>query len=100
MKRSRLSRSVKSGAKTRLTDTAKIEKMIAGAQHIGTSFIEGGAYLETKTFNLYALRNGYIVTNHYGLDLINATRYPDMGAVKKDFGDVKWVQYHLPLLPR
>ena len=74
--------------------------MIKNAKHVGTWFIEGGAGLETKTFNLYALPNGYIITNHYGLDLINATTYPDMSAVKSAFGEVKWVQYHTLLLPR
>lgn len=72
--------------------------------HIGTNLIkpDGIAGLKTKTFNAYRIdEEKYIVTNHYGLDLVNAAVYADKKALKRDYpkGEKDFTKYAMPLLP-
>jgi len=72
--------------------------------HIGTNLLkpDGIAGLKTKTFNAYRIdEKKYIVTNHYGLDLVNAAIYEDEKALKKDYpkGEKEFVKYTMSLFP-
>ena len=105
MKRSRLVKGSSSVNKKRLAsvtlnDNSKIYKMIEGKEHMGTHVIEGGVGYSSKTFNLYKLNGKFIVTNHYGTELINATVYPDKKSVDKTFEGLTWTKYSMPMLPR
>jgi hypothetical protein len=83
-----------------ITDVPKIEKMIKGKEHLGTYFIAGGGFgVKTKTFNLYNLGDKFLVTNHYGSELVNASVYPNMQAVKTAFGKITWTKYSHLLMP-
>jgi hypothetical protein len=86
-----------------LNDRSVIKEKIASGKHLGTSFIKGiPCVLKTKTFNLYLQDDGtYLVTNHYGDDLINARVYSDVDELKTSFpgGLDEFHYYRLPLLP-
>jgi hypothetical protein len=84
-----------------MTDKIEIIGLTKNADHIGTNFLPGGPMgLKTKTFNLYKTKdNKYIVTNHYGTELVNARIYETEEELHKDYPEsFAWNKYSFPLL--
>jgi len=108
MRRSRLSRHLsresrmkKQGRIRDINDKGIIQRLVRTGKHLGTSVIPAFMDVRSKTFNLYEVRGGFLVTNHYGDELVNASLYKSLDALKVHYpkGLKEFRIYHLPLLP-
>ncbi len=82
-----------------IDNTTKINSLIKHAKHLGTEVIRGGGGLKTKTFNAYKKGKEIIVTNHYGLDLVNAKIYATKSGFELDYPHTTWEKYTVPFAP-
>lgn len=85
-----------------LENTTEIERLVSKSKHLGTSVLRGFDGIKSKTFNLYKIPSGeFLVTNHYGVELVNAMKYKNENDLKKDWknGIKEFEKYYCPFAP-